>query len=135
MPAPAELLALQLEIEVPLGIALPGIAQRRPAAAVPQHHRAAAVLALRNGALEVAVRQRMVLDVHREALLAGDEARPLGHRPALQYAVHLQAQVVVQAPGRVLLDQVGVARSEEHTSELQSLMRTSSAAVCLKKKK
>src|SRR3546814_5887966 len=57
MPAPAELLALQLEIEVPLGIALPGIAQRRPAAAVPQHHRAAAVLALRNGALEVADRK------------------------------------------------------------------------------
>src|SRR3546814_10483107 len=68
MPAPAELLALQLEIEVPLGIALPGIAQRRPAAAVPQHHRAA-------------------------------------------------------------------ARSEEHTSELQSLMRLSYAAFCLQKKK
>src|SRR3546814_7176576 len=29
----------------------------------------------------------------------------------------------------------GVSRSEEHTSELQSLMRTSSAVFCLKKKK
>src|SRR3546814_5058821 len=31
--------------------------------------------------------------------------------------------------------QVGVARSEEHTSELQSLMRISYAVFCLKKKK
>src|SRR3546814_2441905 len=30
---------------------------------------------------------------------------------------------------------VGAARSEEHTSELQSLMRTSYAVFCLKKKK
>src|SRR3546814_3619543 len=31
--------------------------------------------------------------------------------------------------------QMGVDRSEEHTSELQSLMRTSYAVFCLKKKK
>src|SRR3546814_18431024 len=95
MPAPAELLALQLEIEMPLGIALPGIAQRRPAAAVPQHHRAAAVLALGYRALEVAVRQRMVPDVARAALLARDEARPLGHRTALCHPVHHQPPAAV----------------------------------------
>src|SRR3546814_6572732 len=33
------------------------------------------------------------------------------------------------------LGQVGVLRSEEHTSELQSLMRISYAVFCLKKKK
>src|SRR3546814_5392120 len=32
-------------------------------------------------------------------------------------------------------DAVFPARSEEHTSELQSLMRTSSAVICLNKKK
>src|SRR3546814_3707193 len=32
------------------------------------------------------------------------------------------------------VDQAVVVRSEEHTSELQSLMRTSYAVVCLKKK-
>src|SRR3989442_15949580 len=32
------------------------------------------------------------------------EARPLRHRPALQSAVELQAEVVVQAPRGVLLD-------------------------------
>src|SRR3546814_7692216 len=41
-------------------------------------------------------------------------------------------------PGRdrvVAADRTGEARSEEHTSELQSLMRISYAVFCLKKKK
>src|SRR3546814_5524937 len=33
------------------------------------------------------------------------------------------------------IDKLGVGRSEEHTSELQSLMRISYAVFCLKKKK
>src|SRR3546814_9433755 len=32
-------------------------------------------------------------------------------------------------------EEIGVGRSEEHTSELQSLMRSSYAVFCLKKKK
>src|SRR3546814_10654283 len=36
---------------------------------------------------------------------------------------------------RVFADQLDLARSEEHTSELQSLMRISYAVFCLKKKK
>src|SRR3546814_13397675 len=35
----------------------------------------------------------------------------------------------------LLTDVIGVLRSEEHTSELQSLMRISYAVFCLKKKK
>src|SRR3546814_6646508 len=42
--------------------------------------------------------------------------------------------VSVQRPGRLLPSPVGF-RSEEHTSELQSLMRISYAVFCLKKKK
>src|SRR3546814_1829418 len=38
------------------------------------------------------------------------------------------------APGGEMLERYGF-RSEEHTSELQSLMRTSYAVFCLKKKK
>src|SRR3546814_1136352 len=38
-------------------------------------------------------------------------------------------------PGHVTPLQIGLARSEEHTSELQSLMRISYAVFCLKKKK
>src|SRR3546814_6259901 len=39
------------------------------------------------------------------------------------------------AGGAVLVDQVAAPRSEEHTSELQSIMRISYAVFCLKKKK
>src|SRR3546814_5736299 len=40
------------------------------------------------------------------------------------------------APGKIILViALGVHRSEEHTSELQSLMRISYAVFCLKKKK
>src|SRR3546814_3434335 len=40
-----------------------------------------------------------------------------------------------RAQERRRLDQLGDIRSEEHTSELQSLMRISYAVFCLKKKK
>src|SRR3546814_8203774 len=39
------------------------------------------------------------------------------------------------APARQILENDALPRSEEHTSELQSLMRNSSAVLCLKKKK
>src|SRR3546814_3593751 len=38
-------------------------------------------------------------------------------------------------PAKSVADAVGAGRSEEHTSELQSLMRISYAVFCLKKKK
>ena len=69
-------------------------------AAVPEQHRAAAVLALGDHALEAAVLDRVVLDLHGEALLGRVEARPLGHGPALEHAVELEAEVVVQAAWR-----------------------------------
>ena len=49
----------------------------------------------------------MVLDVDRHALFLRIEARPLGHRPAQQDAVQLQAKVIVQSGGPVLLDDEG----------------------------
>src|SRR3546814_5834016 len=53
-----------------------------------------------------------------------------GHRERSLEAPHLQPQPVV----RRLVAEVGLVRSEEHTSELQSLMRISYAVFCLKKK-
>ena len=47
----------------------------------------------------------MILDVHGQALLPRVQAGPLRHRPAEQHAVQLEAEVVVQAGRRVLLDQ------------------------------
>src|SRR3546814_1197995 len=63
-------------------------------------------------------------------------AFPLQH--ALRDVVDLHADVPEAAPRHHLLgdDVVGQRdRSEEHTSELQSLMRISYAVFCLKKKK
>src|SRR3546814_2591736 len=76
-----------------------------------------------------------------------------GYQPVVQQQPEcwllLQKMLVYQLPygrahalliaGPVRLEQVGkgrfVTRSEEHTSELQSLMRISYAVLCLKKKK
>src|SRR3546814_3157265 len=57
---------------------------------------------------------------------------PVGERPvqALDLAEHALHRFAVARIGHRL-----AARSEEHTSELQSLMRISYAVFCLKKKK
>src|SRR3546814_4629855 len=47
-----------------------GIADRQPRAVVPDDDLARAVLAFRNRSLKAAVVDRMVLDMHRHALLA-----------------------------------------------------------------
>src|SRR3546814_1706089 len=50
-------------------------------------------------------------------------------------ALHQRRVAREAAEERVAVAQLGDRRSEEHTSELQSLMRNSYAVVCLKKKK
>src|SRR3546814_1212380 len=71
------------------------------------------------------------------------------HYPALQSARGLAAIAVLTCHSLLVFETSGgihalariteplahVARSEEHTSELQSLLRTSYAVSCLKKKK
>src|SRR3546814_2757273 len=51
--------------------------------------------------------------------------------------VHVEVHALFEAPGLLpgLAKAEGQYRSEEHTSELQSLMRISYAVFCLKKKK
>jgi len=106
-PAAVELLAVQLELQLALLQGLRGVEHGRPRPAVPEHDGARAVLALRDHVLERAVVEGVVLDVHREALVVRVEGRALRHGPAQQHAVKLQAEVVVQARRRVLLDAVG----------------------------
>src|SRR3546814_2628008 len=50
-------------------------------------------------------------------------------------AVGVGLQLAVGAPLRAAHERLAIPRSEEHTSELQSLMRISYAVFCLKKKK
>ena len=99
-PAALQLLAGEHELELALAqlrLGRRSAPSRQPVAAIPQLHGAAAVLALWNRAFEVAVVERMVLDLHREPLVVRIERRPARDGPRLEDAVELQAQVVVQA--------------------------------------
>ena len=90
VPAAAELFAFKHEIEVPLGIGLVRVAFGNPLPTIPDHDRAAAVLAPRNGALERIVFNRVILDVHGEPFFAGIEAGPACDRPAFHHAVEFE---------------------------------------------
>src|SRR3546814_8504864 len=70
------------------------------------------------------------------------EAKPLGVVDVQRDLVRHRIFVCQAAADRVILDydvrnraNLDLVRSEEHTSELQSLMRISYAVFCLKKKK
>src|SRR3546814_5708576 len=83
---------------------------------------------VQGGAFAQALHQRVVGMFAEEAEQVGDR-----HRRGALVAVHLRPQQyarVAIAPRHVAQG----ARSEEHTSELQSLMRISYAVFCLKKK-
>ena len=102
-PRSLQLVSVQRELEIAFlqrGIDVGDF--RRPRAAVPEHHDAGAV-ALRNDAFELAVVQRMILDVHRQPLRLRVERRPFRHRPRQQHAVVLEPEVVVQVAGQVFL--------------------------------
>src|SRR3546814_7890840 len=70
--------------------------------------------------------------LHRTIGIGDDRVRGVDRREAAAFVDQV-------SPAEVVVDEVGgveqvVRRSEEHTSELQSLMRISYAVFCLKKK-
>src|SRR3546814_4432274 len=77
--------------------------------------------------------ERLVVELAAQVVVGhGAASGVAGNRHAFEYRVRIEAQdVAVLAGARFGL--VGI-RSEEHTSELQSLMRISYAVFCLKKK-
>ena len=95
---------MQDEFQVPFPEPFRGVADRLPHSVVPEHHRSTAVFAFGDDSLKAAVFQRMVFDLHRQALVGGIEIRAFGHGPALEHAVQLQAEVVMEVRGIVLLD-------------------------------
>ena len=102
-PAAVQLVAVQGEFQVALLEAALGIIGF-PGAAIPQHDGAAAILVVRNGAFEIAVIERVILDLDRQPLVMRIERGPLGDRPGFEDAVELQPQIVMQARCVMLLD-------------------------------
>ena len=78
-------------------------------AVVPEDHRAAAVLALRDLAFEAAVLQRVVLGVDGQVVRRRIQRKALRHGPRDEHAVALQPEVPVQCARVMLLDDEGVA--------------------------
>ena len=72
-------------------------------AAIPHDHRPAPVLRIGDGALEAPVVERVIFDVHRQALHLGVVRGPLRHGPRRHHAGHLDPEVVVERPGVMLL--------------------------------
>src|SRR5258707_9811294 len=67
----------------------------------------------------------MVLDMDRQPLLTGIEARPLRDRPALQNAIEFEPEIVVQPPRGVLLHDKGERRGNGFRTYLPRRLRRS----------
>ncbi len=85
-------------------LAVPLLLEQLVRAVVPDLDRAAAVLALRDLAVERRVLERVVLDVDGERPRARLERHSLRHRPRGEGAVPLEAEVVVEPARVVALD-------------------------------
>src|SRR3546814_2284841 len=73
--------------------------------------------------------------VVRIRISAESDPEPLTVQLLPEYRTLDEVAVIAASPGAVLKGDTTEFRSEEHTSELQSLMRISYAVFCLKKKK
>ena len=95
LPPAMEFFSMQREIDLALGHGFERIASGTPDAMIKDVDVAGAIVAGRNVAFEGRVTQRMIFDLDRQPLLSDTQRRTFRHRPALQNALHLQAEVVV----------------------------------------
>src|SRR5262249_25489251 len=105
-PAPPELVTAELDLHEPaleLDQGILGLG-RAVAAVVPDDDGSGPVVVLRDHSLEVGGLDGVVLDVDGQPLGLRPDGRTFGDGPALEDAVHLEAQVVVKPPGGMLLD-------------------------------
>src|SRR5450631_4418294 len=100
-----EMRALQSELQIARGQCLLrcSAAFGMPITAVPQLHRATAVLSWGNGSLEVAVIERMIFDFHGQPLIGGIVGRTACDSPGLEHSVEFQSEVEVKPACCVLL--------------------------------
>ena len=72
--------------------------------AVPHHHRASAILALRDNSFEVFIFDRMIFHFHCEMFFTSFPRQPFRQRPRFQHALHLEAEIVMQTARSVFLN-------------------------------
>ena len=77
---------------------------QRIRALIPNDDAPRAVLPGGNVSLEIAVVERMILDVHCQAAVTGREGRAFRHGPRSQNAVGLEPEIVVQSRGAMHLN-------------------------------
>src|SRR3546814_4621560 len=104
----------------------------------PDHHHPRRRRLQREDQMQLARRRLTVLRIETDKVERRVADRDRGGDAELRHQVQQREEkgrAIPPAPFAVARDQVGEHRSEEHTSELQSLMRISYAVFCLKKKK
>src|SRR3546814_7393681 len=93
----------------------------------------------REGLAEFAVGQEELLFIEEKEPLVENQAKAIlyGRPDTPRIVGKVDEDGVFMIPSDEQLEpvQIAIVRSEEHTSELQSLMRISYAVFCLKKKK
>src|SRR4029077_4795077 len=107
----AQLLAVHLDMELTVGDRFHRVVclDRLVRAPVPDDNLAPAAFTARDPAFEVEVLDRMILDVHAESFHRWVERRTLRDRPTYEHAIHLEPEVVVQAPRAMTLhDEAGL---------------------------
>src|SRR3546814_3362471 len=104
------------------------MARARSAKSRPTHSDFSSIFACVSASAEIGARIRTIS--------AADELLSAIPRPSTTGALAgtWRSEVGIEAPVSRWFDLAETARSEEHTSELQSLMRISYAVFCLKKK-
>src|SRR6185295_18113671 len=70
-PSAVKLFAMQDEFELALLVGCLRVALRLPVSPIPQQYGSRSVLLWRYHALEIAILERVILDVHRESLVRG----------------------------------------------------------------
>ena len=133
---PAQLLAVQAELQLAvvdglLRVGCLGIGRER--APVPDDDVAAAVLTLRDDALEVEVLDRVVLDMNGHPAHGRVEARALGDRPRDEHAFDLEAEVVMEPGGAVTLDDEPTRSAAGRAGGLGGLREVALALVFLER--
>src|SRR3546814_16473425 len=92
-PSSLQARAVQREIRIAFLQTGFGVTIRQPFALVPDLDMTGAVLSGRNVALEVPVRERMILDLDRQPLLRRITRRTFGDRPASQRALPFKTEI------------------------------------------